>query len=583
MKLSKRNYIIVTAVMVAMAVLCFRAFYFPPGEMVKRRIVFYAGLVMLIVVVPFVICRVAALNRMVDRCIERTLSAVGKMRADWKRYGIITGIIVAGAVLMYPLTVGICKVTSSSMNSHRYMIVLAVYAILCVCFLYRKTAYERADRFAFLIIAIMGLCAILVTPSIPGTVPDDETHYRRTMEVIGFFTGTIYDAEEQTIREYVGNVQQHLYYDEESQGAYLQSLDTSYQQDKVIMYDVSMLSYYHIPYFVPACGIMLGRALGLSFAHTFMLGKFFICLVYAALISASIRQVRSGKAVFMAVGMIPSMVFLASAFNYDYWIVGWTMLGFAKYVALYENDDPITNRQIFEIILAIGLGIMPKIVYFPLFFPLLFLPKERLNKRQKMVLNACAVMVVVGICMVLLLPILKNNGAYSDTRGEGVVDTYSQLQYILADPLRYIRLLLAFGKGYFSMSFLGEELQFLYYVGRGSFGGVAMVTLVLAAFLDRDEENRMSIPVRLSIIIAVIGGYVLIATAMYLGFTEVGCDTILGVQSRYAYPLLVPFLYGIAPNKVRLTGKKENWMIVLALVMSLPMIWNLNVLSVSLF
>lgn len=87
------------------------------------------------------------------------------------------------------------------------------------------------------------------------------------------------------------------------------------------------------------------------------------------------RRVRRGKAVFAAVGMIPSMVFLASAYNYDYWIVGWTLLGFAKYLALYENDEPITTRQLADIIVTIIIGILPKIVYFPLLFPAIILAK----------------------------------------------------------------------------------------------------------------------------------------------------------------------------------------------------------------
>lgn len=92
----------------------------------------------------------------------------------------------------------------------------------------------------------------------------------------------------------------------------------------------------------------------------------------------------------------------------------------------------------------------------------------------------------------------------------------------------------------------------------------------------------MTVGTRIAIIIGALGGYVLAATAMYLAFTEVGSDTILGVQSRYAY-LYSAIIVAIAPNKVRLTGKKENWMIALVLLMSLPMIWNLNTLSVALY
>lgn len=105
-------------------------------------------------------------------------------------------------------------------------------------------------------------------------------------------------------------------------------------------------------------------------------------------------------------------------------------------LALYENDEPITTRQLADIIVTIIIGILPKIVYFPLLFPLLFLPKERLNKRQKVVIRVCAIMVVLGICAVLLAPIVTNPQAYADTRGEGVISTSGQISYIRSDPLR---------------------------------------------------------------------------------------------------------------------------------------------------
>ena len=583
MKETKRNYCVALVSMVVIAILCYRAFYFPENMFVKRRIALYVGLVVLVVLVPVLMIKISGLNRWLTQVIDRFCALGHKLQQNKKAVLLGVAGTLLGALLVYPITYAICHMSGTAMNNHRYLIALAIYGTLILCFIMRRIAYARADLLVFLAIMIMGTCAIFVTLRIPGTVPDDETHYRRTTEVIGFFTGSIYEAEEQTLREYVGNVQGHLYYDETSSGAYLKSLNDSYKKGEVIPYGVTRLSYYHIAYIVPACGIMLGRALGLPYAYTFMMGKWFTCLCYALLVGAAMRRVRRGKAVFAAVGMIPSMVFLASAYNYDYWIVGWTLLGFAKYLALYENDEPITTRQLADIIVTIIIGILPKIVYFPLLFPLLFLPKERLNKRQKVVIRVCAIMEVLGICAVLLAPIVTNPQAYADTRGEGVISTSGQISYIMSDPLRYIKLLFTFGLEYFSASVLGTKLQFFYYVGQGQYWGIPLVVMIMAAFLDRDEDSRMTVGTRIAIIIGALGGYVLAATAMYLAFTEVGSDTILGVQSRYAYPLLVPLLYAIAPNKVRLTGKKENWMIALVLLMSLPMIWNLNTLSVALY
>lgn len=579
----KQNYLISLIVIIVFAVLCYRAFYFPVGLYEKRRMALYIGLVLLIIFVPLLVIGIPLLNRMLAGVIARIRILGTRCTKNWRNIAKHGVLIFIGAVLVYLLTYGVCTVSGVSMNRHKFIIAIAMYAILCVCILFRNIAYTRADILAFLVILIMGSCAILTTPRIPGTVADDDTHYRRTTEVVGFFTGSIYAAEEQVLREYVGNVQGHLYYDEESAGAYLTSLNESYRNRDIIPYDVGGLHYYHIAYIVPACGIMFGRALGLPFVYTFMMGKWFICLAYALLISASIRCVRRGKALFMAVGMIPTMVFLASAYNYDYWIVGWSIWGIAKFVSLFENERAITNRELIDIILTILIGIIPKIVYFPLLFPLLFLPQNRLNKGQQVIVRIFAILIACGICLMLLVPVLTTPGAYSDTRAEGTVSTSGQLQYIMADPVRYIKLLITFGTQWFSTAILGRGMQDFGYVGMGDYWGIAFTVVILAAFLDRDEDSTLTVKMRVAIEVGVFAAYVLVATAMYLGFTQVGSDTILGVQSRYAYPLLVPMLYAIAPDKVRITGKKENWMVALVLLMSLPMIWNLNTLSVALY
>ena len=583
MKESRRNYVVVLVTMIIMSVLCYRAFYFPTGMFAKRRVALYAGLVFLVVAVPILACKIRWTNQMISTAITNTIELGHAIRNNYKKILMVVGIYVVGAVILYPVTSGLCAVSGVLMNSHRYMVALCIWTVFYTCVLMRRQAYIRAELLTFLIIMIMGSCAILVTPRIPGTVPDDETHYRRTSEVIGFFTGSIYAAEEQTLREYVGNVQGHLYYDEQSAGGYLNSLESSYDKREIILYNVDKLSYYHIAYIPPACGIMLGRALGLSFSHTFMLGKWFICLTYAGLVYASIKRIRRGKAAFAAIGMIPSMVFLASAYNYDYWIMGWTMLGFAKFVALFENDEAIKDSQLVDIVVTILIGILPKIVYFPLLFPLLFLPKNRLSKRQIIVMRGLCVLVVVGVCGMLLYPILTSPGAYADTRGVGTISTSDQLQYILSDPMKYIKLLFTFGQEYFSCGTLGVNLQNFFYVGQGRYWGITLVVIVLAVFLDRDSESRVTMPVRMASVLGALMGYVLAATAMYLGFTEVGSDTIQGVQSRYVYPLLLPLFYMLAPNSVEIIKKREQWMLVLVLLMSIPMIWNLNTVCVSLY
>ena len=118
----------------------------------------------------------------------------------------------------------------------------------------------------------------------------------------------------------------------------------------------------------------------------------------------------------------------------------------------------------------------------------------------------------------------------------------AQISYIMSDPLRYIKLLFIFGFEYFSASVLGTKLQFFYYVGQGKCWGISLVILVMAAFLDRDEEHKMTVGARIAVIVGAIGAYALAATAMYLAFTEVGSDTILGVQSQICLSIIGPVI-----------------------------------------
>ena len=71
MKETKRNYCVALVSMVVIAILCYRAFYFPENMFVKRRIALYVGLVVLVVLVPVLMIRITGLNRWLTHVIGR--------------------------------------------------------------------------------------------------------------------------------------------------------------------------------------------------------------------------------------------------------------------------------------------------------------------------------------------------------------------------------------------------------------------------------------------------------------------------------------------------------------------------------
>jgi hypothetical protein len=160
----KQNYLISLIVIIVFAVLCYRAFYFPVGLYEKRRMALYIGLVLLIIFVPLLVIGIPLLNRMLAGVIARIRILGTRCTKNWRNIAKHGVLIFIGAVLVYLLTYGVCTVSGVSMNRHKFIIAIAMYAILCVCILFRNIAYTRADILAFLVILIMGSCAILTTP-----------------------------------------------------------------------------------------------------------------------------------------------------------------------------------------------------------------------------------------------------------------------------------------------------------------------------------------------------------------------------------------------------------------------------------
>lgn len=580
----RRNYIVLLFTMGILVWLLNRAIYLPQGGYETRRILLRVITIVGLTVIPILMVKMDFTNKIISHCISWTKDKFNRFLIDWKKYLIYIAIYLIGAIFACGIMYVICAVKGYRMHLHWGYVGVAIYTLLYLCFLFRRDAYRKAEIFVFWAIIILGLFSNLVTPRFIGTVPDDETHYQRTLQLLYYTTGYTYEADSRIVADYADNVLEHLYYDEQSANKYYQELEKSYQrgQGTVLGQGCVHLSY-PIAYVVPALGIMLGRALRLPYMYAFIMGKMAICVLYASLVYGALKIMKKNKLLLASVALLPSAVFLCSAYNYDYWILGWILFGYAHFFEILEGDSPIQTRDIVVSAGAIVIGIIPKIVYFPLLFPFLFLPRNRLNKRQKIVINATVFLVIIGVAYVLLLPIITNPNAFADNRGGNEVSTMGQIQYVLSAPLVYINLLYEFGKAYFSAGDLGVSYQNFYYIGQGEYWGLAFATVLVAAFVDKDENIKLSVGMRVAITMGTLGAFILVATSMYLAFTPVGSDSVAGVQSRYAYPLLVPFFYALTPNTVSLLGKRDKWMIACVLILGVSMVVNLAKLCVVLY
>jgi uncharacterized membrane protein len=118
------------------------------------------------------------------------------------------------------------------------------------------------------------------------------------------------------------------------------------------------------------------------------------------------------------------------------------------------------------------------------------------------------------------------------------------------------------------------------YLGQGSIAREIPIAIVLAtAVLDKNGTKGKTVAM---IIVTVSSFFVtvfLVATAMYISFTPVGLNTVLGCQYRYLIPVLFPLFYMICPdcvhvkiNQTLFTSISLMGMSVIFLLNTMPML-----------
>lgn len=358
---------------------------------------------------------------------------------------------------------------------------------------------------------------------------DEQSHYQWTLEssVLRGATG-ITEADDEIIKSGTANLEETY----EQQASYYNA-----KGDYVVTSLVSNPKIFYLP---AGMVIAVAKALRLPFVWRFQLGRFAQLLVYVLCCYFGMKRLHSGKMILGVIAAIPCNLFLAVNYSYDYWVVCFSLLGMAYFVGnCQEKEQEVSLKDTVIMCAALSLACLPKQIYAPLLlFPFLMLPKKTKNKRRWYYL-ICAAAFVLIFSSLLFRSTAEVSGT-GDIRG-GAVGPMDQLQLIFSRPVWYAGMLLQFILSYLNPLESDYMTKFAYL---GGVPGVLCLTVLLAVvtLTDKTEEEKGAYPVpaRLYAVPMVLGEIALIATAMYLSFTPVGNEAILGCQPRYLLPLLYP-------------------------------------------
>ena len=300
-------------------------------------------------------------------------------------------------------------------------------------------------------------------------------------------------------------------------------------------------------------GLFLGRVFHLRFWDMWSLGRFTGLLAYTLIGYFAIRRLKSGKMILALALMTPSSVFLASNYSYDPGVIAGIAISFSYWAAQWqERDQKLKNGDVAVMLGGMLTACYAKAIYFPILLIFLFLPKSKFRSRAHRRNFTLLILFAVLLVMLYILLPMAFSGGKGDSRGEGDVNTFGQVQYILSHPLEYALNLWHYLQYYLDFNDKWGLLSAFGYMGAGTSMTLIMIILAVATFTDQSEEGLLPPGgVRLMGELILFGTLILMITAMYVWFTAVGSAVFDGVQERYLIPFMYPAMAIMGSNRSR--------------------------------
>lgn len=505
-------------------------------------------------------------------CTKRTVKVVPllKIICILATLGICAGI----------LTFFLVKVGAFHVFSKRYIVfIFGIAVLLYVVYLYIVKRIT-VDIALALVVFVVGTIMALSYPAGTGISWDDQDHYHNILEMSHFNDINFTKADKLLIDSaYQDNKYSTITIMQNGEtGKFEKLVNDTYEQGKKKTLKSKLADnrkILKIAYLPEAIALFLSRGLGIRYTFVFIIGRWTGVALYSLLLFLSLRQIKSGKLILFLISMLPVTLFLASNYSYDTWGIGLSMLGFSLYIGIMQDQRKVMHlKDIILICMLFILAYVAKPNYFCMVFALLFIENSKLDKRlskRNYRLIVCGTAVVIAALMVI--PFLTAGTGGDDMRGGETVNSASQIQFILNNPIKYSKILLSFLAQYWSMANVSDFVPSLAYLGKASYSGAFVAFVIVIIILDK---HPVDVPVstakrRLWTLFLAFSASCLFATVMYIAYTPVALGTINGCQGRYMLPLLAFVGYYISDYRIikkikdRLT---ENALVITTIVVA---------------
>ena len=516
--------------------------------------------------------------------------------------------IVGGLLIGWALGIPLASIAGDAGDARYGMVAGALVVSILLLAIHHKLV-ARALEWGFLILALsFGTCFCMLMPTGAEISWDGATHFKnatglsyvfdarytgadRIMCVGGlegslYLTGTLSYTEQQWVELNSRLVDfPHANLEDDAAESASDILRRAERGEEVTVCegmdaypDGTFWSFRSIGLIPNAVGLWLGRLFGLDCIGRYLLARLTSVFVYSIVFFYAVRALQRGKLIMSAIGLAPTSLMMAANFSYDPWTICFTALFAGKLVGALQSNRMLDAWDSLSIAAPLVVGAVVKAVLFPLGLMLLLLPRRRFEDDGA---YAAHLGITAGSMLILLasfvVPYIMPSGSVesqNDARGGSDVSVAGQMSYVRKHPGDTFKMSLEFALGMFNPLDLGFGLSpadenllyyFPYLIATDAplnefLAALEYILLLFVGITDGgpEDEGYKGVFPKVWTAISCILAFALISGALYASFTDVGRDTISGVQYRYLIPLLAPFLLVVLNTPLR-RRVGEDW------------------------
>lgn len=424
-----------------------------------------------------------------------------------------------------------------------------------------KNAVTGVEILFILLLLIFGLPMVVVIP--PGTGYDEEDHLVRVWEMsaFSFIPGQMPPQE----LKYPTIFRDFAYRQQGSSGTLGKSFWQKYAQASLsdrgfVHRELETKSVYSPMLLLPqAIAMRVGRSTDLPALFVLYLCRFASLISYLVLVWLAIRWIPFGKWILLVLALVPMAVFQATTITPDAISNGIGFLFIAGCLRIAGNQE-IGWKETIILIALVFLLFLAKLNLIPLvLLPFLLIPPSRFpQKRNYIFLLAVTVILfaleVAGwnwIAATRANPLLANDA-----------NPKAQLLYSLSHPFGFLftlgKDLITNGWTYFQSWINGYG--YYYWTPPLIVSLFFLLSLGAVLWIDSTREH-IGKKQRTVYLLVFLAGYLVTAVSLYVTFTPVGADKILGVQGRYFIPLalLLFLVLSSLPWRRKFAAPSSRW------------------------